>query len=302
MGTSNSNPGPGNNTPLVPDWLDPDGPPIPEMPGGQPQPIPIPPDTEPSPYPEAPDAKPQPEPEIPSITPPSVQPPPNRFRTARTYLSRFASSGGSETNSLSRGVSHYVATSSGGSHQAARRMGSSRQSGRKLLGFLRDTIDRGVEKALEALQLDSLAGHPIEEVFLGMIDYICPDGGNVDEGIARDAFIETIVDLAENGIADLDTLNSDQMQTVFELYTTHTIESRMINDIGAKAIQFPSDAHAALRIQTQLRDFIRRGVADALSNARDTMLYLTQRSVQRFVDQIYEAAFDVLRSLTMEGA
>jgi hypothetical protein len=124
----------------------------------------------------------------------------------------------------------------------------------------------------------------------------------VDEGIARDAFIETIVDLAENGIADLDTLNSNQMQTVFELYTTHTIESRMLNDIGAKSIQFPSDAHAALRIQTQLRDFIRRGVADALSNARDTMLSLTQRSVQRFVDQIYEVAFDVLRSLTMEGA
>lgn len=303
MGTSNSNPGPGNHTPLVPDWLDPDDSPLPEMPDGRPQPFPIPPNEEPRPEPEAPDGKPQPEPEISPTTSPTTQPPLNRFTTARTNLSRFASSGGSDSNSLRRGVSSYVTTSSGGSRQATRRMGSSRRAGRRLLGFLRDTIDRGVESALGALQLDSLVGHPIEEVFLGMIDYICPDGGSVEEGIARDAFIETIVDLAENGITDLDTLTSDQMQTVFELYTTHTIEIRIVNDVGTKAIQFPVDAQAVLRIQSQLQDFIRRGVADAVNTARDTLRTLTQRSIQRFVDLIYEAAFEVLRSLvTMEVA
>lgn len=295
MGTSNSYPGPGNNTPLVPDWLDPDGPPMPEMPGGQPQPIPILPDEEPRP---APDSEPQPEPETPPTPPPTTQTPPNRFTAARTNLSRFSSSGGSDSTSLGRGASQYVTTSSGGSRQAMRRMGSSRRAGRKLLGFLRDTIERGVEEALGALQLDSLAGRPIEEVFLGMIDYICPDGGNVDEGIARDAFIETISELAENGITDLDILNRNQLQTMFELYTTHTIESRILNDIGTKAIQFPPDARAALRIQSQLRDFIRRGVADALSTARDALLLLTQSSIQRFVDQIYETAFEILRSLS----
>lgn len=299
MGTSNSNRGPGNNTPLVPDWLDQDNPPLPEMPGGQPEPIPIPPNEEPRPDTEFPDGKPQPEPDISPITPLIIQPPPNRFKAARTYFSKFASSGGTDSNSLRRGVSQYVTRSSGGSRQATRRMGSSRRAGRKLLGFLRDTIEQGVEKALEALHLDNLAGHPIEEVFLGLIDYICPDGGSVDEGIARDAFIETIADLSENGITDLDTLNSNQMQTVFELYTAHTIESRMINDIGAKAIQFPSDARAALNIQSQLRDFIRRGVADALNTARSALLSLTQRSIQRLVNQIYEAAFEVLRSLVV---
>jgi hypothetical protein len=182
-------------------------------------------------------------------------------------------------------------------------MGSSRRAGGKLLGFLRDTIERGVEEALGALQLENLAGRPIDEVFLGMIDYVCPDGGNVDEGIARDAFIETIADLAQNGITDLDTLNSSQMQTVFELYTAHTIENRILNDIGTKAIQFPADARAVLGIQTQLRDFIRRGVSDALNTTGERLLSLTQRSVQRFVDQIYEAAFEILRYLgTMETA
>lgn len=297
MGTSNSFPGPGNNTPLVPDWLDPDDPPLPGMPGGQPQPLPIPPDEEPPLDPESPELEPHPEPETPSILPPTIQPPPNRFRTARTNLSQYASSGGGDGSSLRRGVSHYVTTSSGGSRQGARRMGTSRRAGRKLLGFLRDTIERGVEKALGALQLDTLAGRPINEIFLGMMDYICPDGGNVDEGIARDAFIETIADLAENGIADLGALNQSQMQTVFELYTTHTIEDRLYNDIGTKIIQFPADAQAALQIQSQVHDFIRRGVSDALSAASDVLLSLTQSNIQRFVDQIYVMAFEILRNL-----
>jgi len=152
------------------------------------------------------------------------------------------------------------------------------------------------------LQLENLAGLPINEIFLGMIDYICPDGGNVDEGIARDAFIETIADLAENGIADLGALNPNQMQTVFELYTTHTIENRLYNDVGTKIIQFPSDARAALQIQSQVHDFIRRGVVDALSAGRDKLLSLTQSGIQRFVDQIYEMAFEILRNLSATEA
>ena len=98
-------------------------------------------------------------------------------------------------------------------------MGSSRAVGGRLLSFLSDTVTRGAREALRALNLEGLAGQPIEVVFLGLADYVCPDGGNVDEGIARNAFIETIADLAENGITDLDSLTADQMQTVFELLT-----------------------------------------------------------------------------------
>ena len=287
MGTSNSFPGPNNNTPLVPDWLDPDDPPLPEMPGGQPQPIPAPPDEETQHEQET------------STTPP----PPNRFTTARTNLSRLASSGGNDSASLTRGISHYVTTSSGGSRQATRRMGSSRKAGGKLLGFLRDAVERGVEKALEVLQLGNLAGQPIVEVFLGMTDYICPDGGSVDEGITRDSYIEMIVDLAENGITDLDALNSSQVQTVFELYTTHTIENRLYNDAGTKLIQFPENTQAVLQVKSQVHDFIRRAVADALSATEDAWMSLTQSNIQKFVDRIYLTAFEILRDLAVtEGS
>jgi len=131
-------------------------------------------------------------------------------------------------------------------------MARSPASGVPLLSFLSSAVANGPREALRALNLEKLAGRPIEEVFIGLMEYVCPEGGTVDEGIARDAFIETIADLAETGISDFDSLTADQMQTIFELYATHAIETRLCNDIGMKAITLPSDAAQAASIQRQL--------------------------------------------------
>jgi hypothetical protein len=174
-------------------------------------------------------------------------------------------------------------------------MGSARGAAGRLVGFLSDAVARGATAALRALNLGTLAGRPIEEVFLGLADYVCPDGGTIDEGIAREAFIETITDLAGAGITDLDSLTADQMQTVFELYATNAIEARLCNDIGAKTITLPSDARQAARVQAQLKDFIRRGVSDALTTARAATATLTPARVLQFVGRIYEQAFGILQ-------
>ena len=176
-------------------------------------------------------------------------------------------------------------------------MGSSRGAGARLLGFLADAQARGATEALRALNLDQLAGRPIEEIFLGLADYICPEVGTVDEGISRDAFIETIVDLVQFGVTDLDALTADQMQTVFELFATHAIEARLCNDIGKKLIILPTDVRMAERVQAQLRDFIRRGVGDALTAARSAFQELTPNRALGFVSGVYRAAFDILQTM-----
>ena len=280
MGTSTAYGGPGGGTPLVPTWLDP-------SPAG---------------------ATSEASGGVPSYTTPSADvtqgypvptPPPfpSRFTSPRRNFSRFARSGGQDRGSLGRAVAGYVSTASGGSGVAARRMGASRNAGARFLGFLADAKEHGAQEALRTLNFEELAGRPVQEIFLGLVDYVCPDGGTVDEGIAREAFVETIVDLAVNGITDLDALTMDQMQTVFELYATRTIEGRICNDIGTKAVTFPVDVRAAELVQTQLRDFIRRGVSDALTAARAALEVLTQERVLAFVDGVYETAFDLLQKL-----
>lgn len=176
-------------------------------------------------------------------------------------------------------------------------MGASRGAGANLYNFLSDVQNRGAQAALRSLNLQALAGRPIEEVFLGLADYVCPTGGTVDEGIARDAFIETIGDLATLGINDLDSLTPEQMNTVFEMYATHAIEARISNDIATKSVTLPSDLKAVERVQAQLRDLIRRGVSDALARAIASAGTITANRVLDFVTGVYELAFEVLQTL-----
>lgn len=285
MGTSSSYGGPRGGTPLVPSWIDPAGL------------APVPPSEEVTPAPgpgETLDAWDQ-------LTPPQEEPQAapdaNRFRGPRSSFTRFSKSGGNSTPHLGRAVAGYVSRSAGGAKRAAQKMGAARASGARLLGFLADAQARGAEEALRTLRLEGLAGRPIEEVFLGLIDYVCPNGGAIDEGIARAAFIDTIADLAELGVEDLDTLTVDQMQTLFELYATHAIEARLCNEIGTKAIVLPENTSAIEKSLEQLRDFVRRAVSDALTHASGGLSALTPQNVQGFVDSIYEAAFTVLQAL-----
>ncbi len=284
MGTSNSNKGTGGKgTPLIPSWLESAGT-APGAPttgsgtgsGGS-----------------VPQATSTPQMRLP--IPPAASA--DRYRAARANFTSFARSGGTKGGSLGRAVSSYVTRSSGGARGAARGMGSSRAAGTRLLRFLSDTADRGIQEALKSLDLEELAGRPIDEIFLGLVDHICPEGGTTDTAIARAAFIETIAELAANGVTDLNALNIDQIQTVFELYATRTIEARLYNEIGNNAIKIPLDAAAALRVQTQLHDFVRNGVADALTGMRDRLERLTPGRVAQFVDRVYEQAFTVLVAL-----
>lgn len=281
MGTSSSSGGPGSATPLVPTWLEPDG--------GAAAPLgPV----EPPQGPNAP--APTPQPVAPALAP---VPPPvaNRFRDARSNFSRFASSGGTDRRSLGRAISNYISRSSGGAGTAARRLAPSRAAASGLIGFLSDARTRGTTEALHRLNLPDLAGRPIQEVFIALTDVLCPEGGSIDEGIARDAFVETIAEAVTAGIVDLGNLTADQMLTVFEMFVTNSIEARLHNDIGTKAIQFPADNNAVQAVQDQVHDFIAGRVQDAVQTMRDQLTELQGPALDGIVNRVYVESFELMQ-------
>lgn len=282
MGTSTPFGGPNGRTPLVPDFVDdadaaPTSAPAPQDGTGVPPP--------PAPRPN-----------------PSPPPMPERFRNARRSFSKFASSGGDDRRALGRAVSQYVGQASGGSNAAARRMGSSRSAAARIASFLGDVSARGLQAALASFNLSGLAGRSASEILSALVENFCPEGGSIDEGIARDAFMETVIDLADAGVTDMANLTVDQMQTVLELYVTHTIEDRIYNDIGTKGVELPASVSAAEAVQDQLHDFILGGVTDAFSAADIDFAAIDAVTIGQTIDRIYEAAFDILEAIGEEEA
>jgi hypothetical protein len=285
MGTSSSSAGPGSSTPLVPTWLEPAA--------GPDAPVDL---TDPAQAPANPPPV-APAPSDAAMPPgaPVLPPVANRFRDARSNFSRFATSGGTDRRAFGRAVSDYVSTSSGGSRTAARRLAPSRSAASGLLGFLSDSRTSGTTEALRRLDLPGLVGRPIQDVFVALTDVLCPDGGSIDEGIARDAFIETIADVLEAGILDLATLTADQMLTIFEMFVARSIEGRLHNDIGTKAITFPASNAAVQSVQDQVHDFILGRVHDCVHGMRDQLTALQGPALDAIVNRVYIESFDLMQ-------
>ncbi len=287
MGTASSYGGSAPRNPLLPSWLaDPLAPaPAPDLPQ---------PDAPAAPHNVEP-ANPAPAPLVAApigmlpVMPGTIA----DFGGARGNFTRFARSGGHDRRALGRAVSSYVRGAGGGT-RAAHRMGSSRSAGAALAGFLADAANRGFAEALRTLNLPGLAGRPPAEMFAALIDVFCPEGGTIDEAIARDAFVEMIVDLAELGIETITDLAPDRMPELFERFATHAIEARLENDIALNAVLLPPNTAAAQRVQDVLSEFVRRAVHDVVTRA-ENLRSLTQQRISGWVDMIYAQAFELLR-------
>ena len=291
MGTSGSSRGSGSNTSLVPTWLD--DPPAGPLPGGD---IADQGDGADDADGDAADADADTDGEGNTAPLPAIRPPPEaaRFQTARRNFSSFARSGGNDGGALRRAVRDYVRSGTRGGANAARRMGSSRAAGSGVLGVFRGIQRDGVDATLRRLNLGNLVGRPPEDVFLGLTDIICADGGSIDEGIARDAWLETVAELDKLGIDDLGALTTQQMQEVFLAFITHSIETRLFQEIGANGLRVAGDLDDIEVFEGQLRDYIRRSVRDSFSGDMDSLNGLGDRQIRDMVDQTYREAWDLL--------
>ena len=276
MGTSTGYGGPRNG--LVPTWLDDMAPDL--APARQPA-VPPTPATGASP-PQAPQRAPRP-----------AQPAGGSFRDARSAFSRFSNTG--SRSSLSSALSHYVRTGTGGSGGAARRMGASRAAGSRLLGVVRDVQRFGAAEALERhFNLPGFAGRPASDVFVAILDFLCPPGGAIDEAIARQAILDTIAEHAEAGVGNFDTLTPDQLREFFLDFVSRSVEGRVMADLGSRGITLPEGVVAVERAQRQLHDFVVGCTRSELPKHLDGLDRANDAEVDRIVNCIYEAAFELI--------
>jgi hypothetical protein len=288
MGTSSMYGGP--RTGLVPSWADD------PVPGGVPSPNPAVAPIAPGQGGEVPAAPA-------GLSLPAAQPDQagaGAFSGARTGFTRFARTG--SRSALESALSHYVHSGTGGARRAARRMGSSRSAGSRLLGIIRDVERHGAAETLRNLNLPDLAGRPAADVFLVLIEFVCPPGGSIDEAIARQAMLEAICDVAEAGLGDFDALTPVQLEEFFLDFISRSIEGRIVNDIGGRGITLPDDVDAIDNAQRHLHDFVAGCVRSALGDRLDDLDRLSDQDLRRTVDDIYEAAFAVLAAVAERAA
>ena len=290
MGTSDTFDG--SKRSLVPTWVD----------EPSTEPVPVPNDT-PKPEGDTDDSKngPGDEPSSPARSPyPPIPPVPSDsdLQGARANFTRGART--SDERAFTRGAGRYVAATGGG-RRAARRMASSRAVAGGLAGLAGTFASQGAAEALRPFDLEGLAGAPATDVFVALTDVLCPPGGTIDEGIARNAMLETIAALAEEGVGNFDELTPEQLQEFFIGVVSRSIEGRILNDVGTNSIKVPDDVAAVEEAQAMLHDFVEGCVRDEFEALGTSLGDLDSRRVDEFVSDLYANAFDLMQVLGEEA-
>jgi hypothetical protein len=185
----------------------------------------------------------------------------------------------------------------GGSRNASRAMGPSRSTATGIGQFASDVAQRGPVEALREFNLESLAGAAASEVFVALTDVLCPDGGTIDEAIARNAMLETAAEMGAAGDVPFDALTPQALEAFFLGTISRSIESKLFSELGGKAVRLPADVTAVRAIQRVLHDFIEGTVRDRFSASGQALATLPRADVDRFVQSIYEQSFELIQKL-----
>ncbi len=263
MGTSTSNRGQNGNTPLVPSWLE-----------------------------DNDDQRPgQPQPDQPQMADPK------RFSAPRSNFTRYVNSGGSGSVRLRRATSNYIRHSLGGSQNATTRLGSARKSTTRLFSVFNSFASRGVAETSKNYKLGDIIGKSATEVLLRIMDFVCPDGGSIDEGIARNSYIEALSTLPDCENKPIESLTPPEFLAFAEIYMANVIEERLVNDIGKKLFTLPKDIAKVESLQIQLNEYIKGAVSDAVSKLNIDIRSIEASQTKAIVDSIYRTAYDILSGL-----
>ena len=236
----------------------------------------------------APEPSPRPTPQAPSS---HMTGPHRRFNT-------FAREGGGKH--LRRALSDYVRKGTGGSKTAVARMGPSRQAARNLYQFIQTVNSDGLRTALASVSRDDLFGKSASEVLGALTDAICPEGGLIDDAIAREAWDEAVLLALESGTEDIGNVSKEEWTALFCDFVARSIEMRVFNDIGTDGVSLPETIAEVNQVERDLHSLIGEAVTETIGEAFGTSERLDENHIKAVVDDIYERAFSYLSALDEE--
>lgn len=180
-------------------------------------------------------------------------------------------------------------------------MASSQATARELGGVVGDFAARGVEPTLRSLGLDELVGRPLEEVLVTVLERVCPPGATVDEAIAREAYLQAIIECTPSDPAEQPEFNEEMALRILESFATNSICLRVINDVGTKGLEVSASVITALNVEDQLREFVQGAVHDAIAHVREDGGSIDRVEAVRIADELYPVAWEVLLALAKKG-
>lgn len=278
MGTSSSNNGPSNNTPLLPSWA------------------------EPNENPSSPDIENQPNPKDDESNPPRVEIPlSGEWRPAKSSLSSFVRE--PSPNKFNSAAKSYV-RAGGGAKSISKSIVSGKRAGIRLGSLLASFSNKGVGNTFRELFELDFGGLSLESAINKVVDYLSPQDGTIEDSITADAISETLYeiykdfDLSNNDLSVLDNITNENIQDILSKYAASYIYSKWVNEIGIVLENKEISETQIVKIERQMKEFIKGSIKLEFSeiNFKNESI-IEKNEIRRIMDEVFETAYQSLEEL-----
>lgn len=291
MGTSTSNNGPSNNTPLLPSWAEPiDN-----------QPVPNPPAPEPKEDNEEDNNHNQPDKDEIDKTPHQEILLTGNWGAAKKGLSGFIQN--SSKQKFKSAAKSYVRTS-GGAKGISKSVIAGKKTGIKLGRLLSSFSNVGVNNTFKEFFRLDIDGLSLESAINKIVEYLSPQDGTIEDSITTDAVTETLYeiykdfDLSNNDLSVLDNITNENIQDMLSTYTSLYIYSKWVNEIGIVLENKRISESQIVKIERQMKEFIKDSINLEFSEIDFKNGSTFERNeIKRIMDDVFETAYQSLEAL-----
>lgn len=217
---------------------------------------------------------------------------------ARGNFTRAASGGDGRANSraVGRALKGYV-RSAGGGTQAARRMSRSVGTAAGVAGFANTYATQGPAAALAQFNLQDMAGRPAVDVMQALADVLCPEGGTIDDAVAREAMLEALFEFDRTEPGSFDTLTVEQLGVFLCNVIARSIGTKVLNDIGTNALHASASDADFREAEKILRDYVDGRIRDAFSGRMDLSTRMSPSQIATTSSDVFADAFEMLGAI-----
>lgn len=240
-----------------------------------------------------------------AIVAPSQRPPaarrPAYWATAKSRLASVAS-GGHTRAGIARAGRAYV-RARGGSRAASHSATSARGATARLGGFLSLVASQGVRPALESLGLGRLVGSEAHLVFAAIIDSLAPEGSDLEQAATREAIGQTLAGLFEEyvapdgSVAALEAMTPDGIRAAVEASVAASIFHRWLGDLERRLEEKAVTAAQAVKLERDMESYVRETVKLDLTDKDPLKIKWEGEEGAAFVERIYQEAYSILAEM-----
>ena len=217
--------------------------------------------------------------------------PARRFAGARRDFNSFISGAGAL--SIGRAIGQYSRTGMGGASRAAARMRPSTNAAAGLASFLGAVRDRAtpeISNWVDALVATSPSPDQIADA---IVRELALSGGSADEESLRNSMARAFIDLLTiQPSLDLLAMADSDIWLLLQLFLSNEVCNRLQFDVAQFFESSRIDPLTAVTRETEMRDFVKNGVALQLSKLAETTKNPTRQQLEALMQDALRAVFE----------